>query len=262
MNSDQETGYPYAPYANVLTVIRQARERGLKEPVTSSFITTIGVAEGNTTRTIRTLKFLKLLDEEGYMTPTFKQLRNASPDAYPGVLQEVLRDAYKDMFIALDPAKATDQQYINAFHNCEPRAQRDRMIILFKGLCREAGLIPGGAPEMLTRPRVTTPKSGKPSSSANGVKKTSPEPKDAPLHPETDDVSDQQASHSETVTPITSTPEYTIMKGVLSRLPFGKKWTQAERKKWLRAVAANVDMLFELEDPDTGLEMEEDIFRP
>ncbi len=262
MNMDLEKTVPYAPYANVLTIIRHARERDLKESVTSKTITTLGVPEGNATRTMQALRFLKLLDEEGYLTESFKLLSNAPSDEYPGLLEQILRDAYPIVFNALNPATAADQQYVNAFRLYQPKAQRTRMIILFKGLCREAGLIPGGAPEMSTRPRVTTPKSGKPSPWANGVKKTSPEPKDAPLHPETDDVSDQQASHSETVTPIMSTTEYTIMKGVLSRLPFGKKWTQAERRKWLRAVAANVDMLFEIEDPDTKSEMEEDIFRP
>ena len=262
MNMDLEKTVPYAPYANVLTIIRHARKRALKEPVTSKTITTLGVPEGNATRTMQALRFLKLLDEEGYLMESFKLLSNAPSDEYPGLLEQILRDAYPIVFNALNPATAADQQYVNAFRLYQPKAQRTRMIILFKGLCREAGLIPGGAPEMSTRPRVTTPKCGKPSPSANGVKKTSPEPKDAPLHPETDDVSDQQASHSETVTPIMSTTEYTIMKGVLSRLPFGKKWTQAERRKWLRAVAANVDMLFEIEDPDTESEMEEDIFRP
>ncbi len=262
MNMELEKTAPYGPYANVLTVIRHARERDLKEPVTSQLITTIGIPEGNATRAMQALRFLKLLDEEGYLTESFRLLSNAPSDEYPGLLEQILRDAYELVFMALKPATATDQQYINAFRLYQPKAQRNRMIILFKGLCREAGLIPGGAPELLTRPRVTADKPSKSSASANGAKKTQPEPKDAPLHPDTDHVSTQQASQSETVTPITSTQEYMIMKGVLSKLPFGKKWTQTEREKWLRAVAANVDLLFELEDPNTGPGMEEDIYRP
>lgn len=262
MNAELEKNHPYAPYTNVLTVIRQARERGLKEPVTSSSITTIGVAEGNATRTMQTLRFLKLLDEEGYITSTFRLLSNAPSDEYPSVLAQVLTDAYGDVFKVLDPAKASDQQYVNAFRLYQPKAQRNRMIILFKGLCREAGLIQGGVPEILTRPTMTANKSGKSSASNNGAKKSHAEPKDAPLQPEAYHLSAQQASQSETAIPVMSTQEYVIMKGILSLLPFGKKkWTQAEREKWLRAVAANVDLLFELEDPSIGLGMEEDSYR-
>ena len=262
MNMELEKTAPYAPYANVLTVIRHARERDLKEPVTSQLITTIGIPEGNATRTMQALRFLKLLDEEGYLTEPFKLLSNAPSDEYPGLLEQVLRDAYEVVFMALKPATATDQQYVNAFRLYQPKAQRNRMIILFKGLCREAGLIPGGAPEMLNRPRVTTNKSSKSPVSPNGAKRPQSEPKDVVFQSEPYQVSTPQASQPVTVTPITSTQEYVIMQGVLNKLPFAKKaWTQTQREKWLKAVAANVDMLFELEDPQTGIGMEEDMYR-
>ena len=262
MNMDLEQTVPYGPYANVLTIIRHARERDLKEPVTSKLITTLGVPEGNATRTIQALRFLNLLDEEGYLTESFKLLMNAPSDEYPDLLEQILRDAYPVVFNALQPATATDQQYVNAFRLFQPKAQRNRMIVLFKGLCREAGLIPGGAPEVLNRPRVTTNKSGKSSVSANGDRRTQSEPKDTFFEIEPVHVSSSQASQSKTVTPITSTEEYAIMLGVLRKLPFvEKKWTQVQRDKWLKAVAANVDMLFELKDPDTAVGMEEDIYR-
>lgn len=262
MNMEFEKTVPYAPYANVLTIIRHARDKDLKEPVTSKMITTLGVPEGNATRTMQALRFLRLLDEEGYLTDSFKLLSNAPSDEYPGLLEQILRDAYQVPFNALNPATATDQQYINAFRLYQPKAQRNRMIILFKGLCREAGLIPGGAPETLTRARVTTNKLGKPSASANGAKRPQSEPKDTLFEAEPEHVSTSRASQSATETPITSTEEYAIMRGVLNKLPFSKKkWTQADREKWLKAVAAVVDMLFELEDPQTGVEMEEDMYR-
>src|SRR3984893_5096953 len=114
MSMDLEKTVPYAPYTNVLTVIRCAREKGLKEPVTSKMITTLNVPEGNATRTMQALRFLKLLDEEGYLTNSFKLLSNASSDEYPGLLEQILRDAYEIPFNALNPATATDQQYVNA----------------------------------------------------------------------------------------------------------------------------------------------------
>ncbi len=263
MNMELEKTVPYGPYANVLTIIRHARERDLKEPVTSQLITTIGIPEGNATRTMQALRFLKLLDEEGYLTDSFKLLSNAPSDEYPGLLEQILRDAYPVVFNALHPATATDQQYVNAFRLYQPKAQRSLMIILFKGLCREAGLIPGGAPEVLSRPRVTTNKSGKSAASANGAMRPKSEPKDTEFESESDEVSTPQDSQPVKGMPIMSTEEYVIMQGVLKKLPFAEKaWTQAQRAKWLKAVAANVDMLFELKDPPTEIEMEEDMYRP
>lgn len=258
MNVESETTVPYAPYANVLTIIRHARDRGLKEPVTSKSITTLGVPEGNATRTMQALRFLKLLDEEGYLTERFKLLSNAPSDEYPGLFEQVLRDAYPLVFNALQPATATDQQFVNAFRLYQPKAQRPRMIILFKGLCREAGLIAGGTPEVLNRPRVTP---SKPPTSPNGAKRPKQEPKDAAFEAESYQAWTTEANQPLTETPITSTQEYIIMHGVLQKLPFAeKKWTQADRRKWLKAVAATVDLLFGLEDPGAEIGMEEEVY--
>jgi len=235
------------------------RERNLKEPVTSQLITTIGVAEGNASRTIAALRFLDLLDEAGYITPNFRAIENATDGEYPEVLSEILNKAYEHVFMALEPATASEQQFKNAFLYYQPKTQRPRMIMLFKGLCREANIISGGAPEAISRPRPT---SSKPGVSSNLAKKAQPK-SDELSQLDHHHVSTPQASQSATGTSITSTQEYVIMHGVLQKLPFTKKaWTQAEREKWLRAVAANVDMLFELKDPDTEVEMEEDRYRP
>jgi hypothetical protein len=262
MNVELDKFCPYAPHTSVLTVIRHIRDRELKEPVTSQLITTIGVSEGNASRTIAALRFLKLLDEEGYITPNFREIENAPDDEYPGVLGRIINDAYEHVFMALDPATASDDKFVTAFRYYLPKAQRPRMIMLFRGLCREAGIISGGAPEMPNRPRMTTNKSSKSPLSPNGAKWMQSEPKDAIFESEPTQVPTSQTRQSVIVTPITSTEEYAIMQGVLHKLPFVEKtWTQAQRDKWLKAVAANVDMLFELKDPDTGVGKEEEMYR-
>lgn len=253
MDTDLEKFCPYAPYSSVITVIRHMRARNIKEPVTSQLITTIGVSEGNAARTISALRFLKLLDEEGYITPSFRSIENATDEHYPEILSETLHEAYDHVFMALDPVTASDQQLKNAFLYYQPKTQRPRMIMLFKGLAREAGIISGGAPEMVHRPHVVHSKSSKSSAASNGAKKPNPEPKDSGFQSELYQASTQPASHSVSTIPIMPTQEYVIMHGVLNKLPFATKvWTQAERDKWLKAVAANVEMLFELEDPNTG----------
>ncbi len=83
MASELDGLCPYAPYGNVITVIRQMRERGIKEPVTMQVVTTIGVPEGNASRTAQALRFLDLIDEEGYHTPNFRFLGNAPNDRVP-----------------------------------------------------------------------------------------------------------------------------------------------------------------------------------
>ena len=251
MNTNLEKTCPYAPPSNVLLLIRHARDKGLKEPVTSPWITTIGIPEGNTSRTLQALRFLKLLDEEGYLMPTFKLLSNAPSDEYPGILAQILRDAYDTVFEVLDPAKASDQQFENAFRYYQPKAQRDRMIVLFKVLCREAELITGGAPEVLTRPRTNTQKASKPSGLSNGAKRPQPEPKDAESGPDFSQVSAQSANRLLSAVPVTSTQEFIILHGLLNQLPFAdKKWTQPRREKWIQAMTAAVDLLFDLVDPE------------
>jgi Family of unknown function (DUF5343) len=259
---DEETSVPYAPYANILMILRHARDKGLKEPVTAKSVTTLGIPEGNATRATQTLRFLKLLDEEGYLTERSKLLSKAPSEEYPGLLEQVLRDAYPIVFNALEPATATDQQYTNAFRLYEPGAQRHRMITLFKGLCREAGLIAGGSPEVAGRPRPTSGKSNKSQTSSNGAKRTGrPEPKDATFDSEPHRIWNTEASQTVSEASITSLPDYAMMHGVLKKLPFEKKqWTQPEREKWLNAVTAMVDMLFTLQDPQTGMGMEDHLY--
>ena len=57
---------PYAPVANVLTVIRRLRETGLPDPLKLQQLERIGIPQGNAPRTLATLRFLGLVgDEQG-----------------------------------------------------------------------------------------------------------------------------------------------------------------------------------------------------
>lgn len=251
---------PYTPSASVLAVIRRLRERSLPNPLTGQELTRLSISEGLANRTLRALSFLGLIDEEGHRTATFERLGKASSNEYPELLGEIIKESYKDVFTIIDPANATDIEINDAFRLYEPHAQRSRMISLFRGLCQEAGLIAGEPPQSVKRSRITTSKS---TSQSNGAKRTKPEPKDTLFESVPDEVSTPQADQPVKVKPITSTEEYVIMQGVLNKLPFAEKaWTQAQRAKWLKAVAANVDMLFELKDPPAEIEMEEDMYGP
>ncbi len=75
------------------------------------------------------------------------------------MLAEILKAAYADIFRIVDPATATSVQLTDAFRGYQPQKQRDRMVTLFVGLCKEAGLVEGAPPLSVPRtsPR-TTPK--------------------------------------------------------------------------------------------------------
>lgn len=256
---DTEKFAPYSPSASVLAVIRRFRERSLPNPLTAQELTRLSISEGLANRTLRALAFLGLIDEEGHRTATFERLGKASSNEYPELLSEIIKEAYRDVFTIIDPANATDIEINDAFRLYEPHAQRNRMINLFRGLCQEAGLIAGEPPQSIKRSRIAAIKS---TSQSNGAtRRAKPEPKDSPFEPEPEQVSTPQASQLDTATSLMSTQEYVIMHGVLKKLPFDKRvWTQAEREKWLKAVAAIVDMLFELQDPQIGIMDEEVLY--
>jgi hypothetical protein len=157
MAVDTAKSAPYAPVNNVLGVVARFRERGLPETLTPHELTRIGIPEGNTSRTLQALRFLGLIDEEGHHTPAFSRLRIASTAEYPSTLAELLREAYSDIFRILDPAEANEIDLNDAFRGYHPQAQRSRMVVLFLGLCREAGLLRGSPPERVARaPRTVT----------------------------------------------------------------------------------------------------------
>ncbi len=148
--------------------------------------------------------------------------------------------------MVLDPATASDEQLQNAFRYYEPRAQRQRMISLFKGLCREAQLITGSS-EVPKRTRSAT--IGKSStSSSNGRKPAVTEHSAPQAVPDFASVPSQANNHYQSGI----SQEYTLLFNLLQQLPKGeeKQWTSARREKWLQAVTASVDLLIEIEDEE------------
>jgi Family of unknown function (DUF5343) len=251
MDTDLERFCPYAPYTSVLTVIRHMRERNLKEPVTAQLITTINVAEGNAPRTIVALRFLGLLDEAGYITPNFRALENATDDEYPEVLENILREAYGHVFMALEPATASDQQFKNAFLYYQPKTQRPRMVMLFKGLCREATIMPGGAPDAIVRTRPSQNKSSTPTTA--GSRKQPQVIPSVPLTPtaqitSVDPITQPNGSHIQQY--VDADADYMILQNLIQQLPKGpdKMWTKSRRDRWLQAMAANIDVLIEVKE--------------
>lgn len=131
---------PYAPPATVLDVIRHFRNFDVPESITQSRLTQLGVADGLLSRTWATCVFLGLMSEDGTTNEQFRAIRFASDVEYPQVLLGILQDVYADIFAVINPAEADLVQLDSAFRLYLPGGQRRRMITLFLGLCREAGI--------------------------------------------------------------------------------------------------------------------------
>jgi hypothetical protein len=248
---------PYAPAENVLLVIRRAREKGLPEVLTTQELIRLSVAEGNATRTLRALRFLGLVDNDGRRTPHFDRLCRASTAEYPQILSEILRMAYKDIFVIVEPTNTNLTELHDAFRHYAPQAQRRRMVRLFIGLCREAELMPGGPLE--SRLRAKTLPAGKVSSPSRN-------PGVTPLRqrPGADEDGDQPVGASTSghlPLPPDGAPsnldalgeDYMLLTGLLRKqLPPNRQWTSARREQWLKAHTAMVDLLIRIEEPKHG----------
>lgn len=241
MATQQERTAPYAPAKNVIDVIHRLRQRGLPQELSPQELTRIGIPDGNTNRTLQALRFLNIIDEEGHRTQVFERLGRASTEEYPGILAEIIREAYRDVFTIVDPASEDYIRINDAFRHFHPEAQRSRMIMLFMGLCREAGIISDSSEEPQRR-RTRAP-TNKPSITSGARSTRTNNMAQAPL----------QAPNSNTpnaMSTFTIGEYYALLEQLLKQLPANHRWTQKRRTRWLDAIAANVDLLVEVIDEE------------
>ncbi|MBU6430236.1 MAG: DUF5343 domain-containing protein, partial [Cyanobacteria bacterium REEB65] len=161
---------PYGPPATILQVLHFYRQREVPEKLGPVNLVQIGVSESLIPRTMGTLQFLKLVEEDGLTTERFKALRFANDNDYQHVFRDILQAAYKEIFDIVDPGEATEMQLRNAFHPFSPGGQRSRMITLFLGLCQEAGI----ALKQTPKQSATRAQRGRPG------QRTPPKPKGEP----------------------------------------------------------------------------------
>jgi len=134
---------PYASVANVLRAIEHYREK-MPAQFSKELLVRIGYPPAYAVRTLRALRLLDLTDDDGAPTDALRELRGATADEFPARLEQVVRKAYSDVFEVVDPATGSKDAVKQAFAYNEPGAQRDRMVVLFLGLCEAAGMLPAG----------------------------------------------------------------------------------------------------------------------
>src|SRR6266498_1784440 len=216
----------YAPYAftgNVLDILHRLRDASLPEIIDVGVVVRIGISEGNAHRTVATLQFLALIDDEGKQTKEMKNLAKASTNDYPSVLAEILRSAYSRIFEVVNPQKASEIEIMDAFRGLEPASQWKRMGILFIGLCQEAGLI-SGTPATSEKPQSES--SRKPSK--NGQNSTA--------RPKPQRISSGAGGW------------YSDLQNIFDKLPDrdNPSWSSDTKQKWLKALESMLDLLIDV----------------
>jgi len=217
---------PYGPPATALDVIHRARDRGIPEVLVSDALSAIGVPEAVHGRTLAVLRHLDLVDDNGRRTPLFDRLARATTEEYPEVLAEILRAAYAPIFQIVDPAQDDERRIDDAFRQYEPAGQRARMVTLFMGLCREAGIAPAGESGSAARrpqPRATRPRS---------QQRARPRERQPNSSVALDDSNvDRRPLHQ-----------------MVDALPSEGWWTPDLRRRWLRALEAAIDYAIDVRE--------------
>jgi hypothetical protein len=181
-------------------------------------------------------------------------LCRASTGEYPQILGEVLRAAYKDIFVIVDPTNTNTTELHDAFRHYTPQAQRSRMVRLFVGLCREAELIPGGPLESRLRGKtLTAGKAISPGRTPGRAPSTQRTGTDENGNQQVGTNTNGQLAFPYDVspsTPDTLVDDYMLLTGLLRKqLPPNRVWTPERREQWLKAHTAMLDLLIRVEEP-------------
>lgn len=204
----------------------------MQTPFTDEVLARSGVSDSLIPRTLQALKTLELIDGNGMPTETLENLRRVPEPEFKNAVASWIRSVYADVLAFADPAD--DETTIrDAFRNYNPVGQQARMVSLFMGLCRFAGLRTDGEAQPAKR---RTPR--KPAASGNAsttpMRRTKPTP-----HVK------QQHAHDGLPPPIA---------GLLTSLPADGEWTQAERDRFVTTFKAVLDFCYQVREPQEEAE--------
>lgn len=137
-------GKRLAPYVSVSVLKKFFEEiRHISTPrrVDGEVLRELGISQGNVGALLSALKFLGLLREDGTPTSQFRVLQTSGEEFRKG-LEEVVREAYREVFAHLDVRRCSREQVHNFFAKNYSPAIAKKATILFLSLCREAGILP------------------------------------------------------------------------------------------------------------------------
>lgn len=230
-----ESPGPYAPSSAILEVIDRYRNRGLQSPFTTDVLARAGVSDSLIPRTLQALQSLELIGADGMPTETFENIRRAKAPEFEATLASWLTSVYADVLAYVQPTDSEDD-IRDAFRNYNPVGQQSRMVSLFTGLCRAAGLRHGDAGKD-SKPRLAR----KPAPSTSVAK-----PRRDQQPPQA-----KKQYHADGALP-------PAIAGLLSNLPTESgAWTKGERDKFLKTFEAVLDYCFAIQERKQIEQMED-----
>jgi hypothetical protein len=208
---------PYAPASAIIDIIGRYRNKGLTRPFTADVLGRAGVSDSLIPRTLQTLLTLDLIAEDGNPTETLEGLRRAPETEFKPQMVAWLKSVYADVFNFAEPTD--DETTIrDAFRSYNPVGQQPRMVALFIGLCRAAGLRPDDSVKE-SRPRINARKASEPSQLQASRRSAN-----APIRQSTG---------------VAGLPA--PLAGLLQSLPADRKWTKDERDKFVQTFQTVLD---------------------
>jgi hypothetical protein len=225
---------PYPPPSNVIAVLHRIRTRNPPERIDTEYLRDIGIPDGSIHRTAFALRFLGLVEGE-QPTAALRAVATSTDEEYQEILQGLIEDKYKDVLTVVDPGTDGQDRIANVFKKYTPASQRNRMVIFFLGMCREAGMPVHDAP----RERTSGAMPGAQRSKQPGRSKPTAKPTQA-----------RPAQRRQADEDVAGIPA--ALLGLLRMLPSeGSPLPEPRRKQWLSTADAMLTFMYP-EDAPSG----------
>jgi len=130
---------PYAPASAVSEFFDHIRYVKTPTEVDSALLQDYGLSKSQSFPTLSTLKYLGIIDDKGVPTPAFRALQTGG-DEFTNALQDILQNAYSELFNRLDVSRDSRDKIMNFFARNSSPATAERATSLFLDLCGEAGI--------------------------------------------------------------------------------------------------------------------------
>jgi len=240
MNASKRAGYSTPrDTLKVLSPLASSKlTKGAK--VTASLLEDVGISSSDSYEVRIAMRHLGWVDDQDCITETYEHLAHTTGAEYRAQLRANVQEKYADILDRrINPTQATLQEMKDAFRDCdyEPANMRSKMVALFKGLCREAGII--------SQERETPQATGEQS---NDTPSSMPLLTDVPLAPDEDtSMADSLQSKANAAIHASSFDSLIAeLIDTLSQLAKRRKsanWTEADRVIWVKYLKMNFALL-------------------
>jgi hypothetical protein len=144
-NGKTRIGFGSASMSSIFKTFDLYKAGHLPDPLEPNKLHNLGIPVRDKHIIIDTLQDWGLADNALHPTERFNRLIRVyevdqEQKAYQDIMKEIKEETYRE--ISADPARATPSQLKEAFEKYKPASEVPKMVSLYRGLCREAGLIP------------------------------------------------------------------------------------------------------------------------